>query len=86
VGVLLNNVLGRASIQTGASHQSMKIHEKAQTYISGAFSEVEECRAKDWATETNFYVSFYAFVVWQPSGEALDTITRTRPALAWAAA
>jgi hypothetical protein len=85
VGVLLNNVIGQAAIQTGANHQSMKIHEAGKTFVSAAWVLVEECQATSWATQSNFYLSYYAFVTWQPSEHALNAITRARPALAWAA-
>lgn len=87
VQVLLENVVGSSSIQTGAKSESMKIRADGKdgehgVYISAAFTQIEECSAKDWLTETNFYVAFYAFVLWQPTPEHLDAIERNVPALA----
>jgi len=76
VQVLLNKVIGSSSIQTGASNQSMIIPPAAGhgKLVSAAFSEVEECSAQDWLTQTNFYVCYYVFAVWEPPAEHLDTI------------
>src|SRR5262245_9938426 len=67
VGVLLNNIVGGGKVQTGFNGQSIRIPQGGKTYISAAYTLVSECSAQDWATQTNFYVSYYAFVVWQPS-------------------
>lgn len=84
VQTLLGNIVGTSTIQTGASNQSIRIPatDDHGVIISAAFTEVEECTAKDWLTETNFYVAFYLFVVWQPSTEHLEVIQKASPALA----
>jgi hypothetical protein len=84
VQTLLNNVIGSDTIQTGASNQSIRIPagNGHGDFVSAAFTEVEECSAKDWKTETNFYVAFYVFVVWEPSEANMAAIERSVPALA----
>lgn len=83
VQTLLNNVVGSSTIQTGANNQSLKIPANQQhtDIIAAAFTEVEECSAQDWATQTNFYLAYYAFVVWQPTEEHLAAIAKAKPAL-----
>ena len=84
VQVLLDGLVGSASIQTGAKSEAIKIHADAShpDFISAAFTQVEECSGKDWLTETNFYVAFYVFVLWQPTPTHLDAIEKNVPALA----
>ena len=84
VQTLLGNIIGSASIQTGGNSQSMRIRPSGShgAVISAAFTQVEECSAKDWETQTNFYVAYYVYVVWEPSAQTLAVIEKSEPALA----
>jgi len=86
VQVLLNNIVGSGSIQTGGTNQSeMLTHKdkagKETEYVCCAFAQTEECNAQDWLTQTNFYVSYYAYVVFIPSEIQLATIKQKMPEL-----
>lgn len=86
VQVLIGKVVGSTSIQTGAHSNSMKIRTSDSVFVSAAFTQIEECKSQDWLVETNFYVSFYIFVVWQPTQEHLDAIDASAPKMASAVA
>lgn len=85
VGTVLNGIVGKGTIQTGLHSESGKYSPKedpSKSIVSACFAEVEECSASDWATESNFYVSYYAYVCWQPNATDLAAIMEARPALA----
>lgn len=75
VQVLLNNVVGGSSIQTGGNSQSEILTDKdGKKVVSAAFTEVQLCDAQDWLTQTNFYLNYYIFVVWYPTDEDVAKI------------
>jgi hypothetical protein len=80
VQTLINQAVGSTSIQTGLTSQSLHIPATGDhgVFVAAAFNEVEECTSQEWLTETNFYVSFYAFVVWEPSPGELRVMESTR--------
>jgi hypothetical protein len=83
VQTIVNKIVGAATIQVGGNNESMKIKsQKGDTFISAAYTEVQECAAQEWATDVNFYVSFYVFVVWTPSAHQLAAIAKKKPHLA----
>ncbi|OON67519.1 hypothetical protein [Hymenobacter sp. CRA2] len=85
VTTVLNNIIGSGSVQTGAQFESTKTpvpnadgSGQTTTYVSACYSVVEEASAQDWATQENFYVSYYALVVWAPGEEDLARFKATR--------
>lgn len=82
---VINGIIGSGSVQTGAHIDSAKTTEKNEenplqqkTFVMACLAIVEEASAKDWATEENFYVSYYTLVVWSPKEEHLDLIKTKR--------
>lgn len=82
VQTLLSNIVGKSTIQTGGSNQSMRIVKGSRHFVSASFAQTEECSSQDWLTQTNFYVSFYTFVVWEPDEKSLETIVNHHKNLA----
>jgi hypothetical protein len=81
VGVVLNNIVGSGSIQIGGNGDSTKITgDDGKTYICAVYTETDMCDAKDWKTQENFYLSYYAFVVWEPTEDDLAKIDATAQA------
>jgi hypothetical protein len=63
VEVVVRKIIGSGNIKTG-------IHGTAAhtgQYITTVFSAVQEASAKEWLTAANFYVAYYAFVVFKPT-------------------
>jgi hypothetical protein len=63
VSVLARKIIGSAGIQIG-------VHSTggyAGDYLTACLSVVEQAKAADWATETNFFVASFALVVWKPA-------------------
>jgi hypothetical protein len=76
VGSLLSGIVGSGSVQTGGKANSARIHAKnGKIYVTAIATQTEMCSAKDFLTETNFYVAYYAFAIWQPSLDAINSIT-----------
>ncbi len=78
VQVLIDNIVGSSSIQTGGNGESIQItpNNGKGKYLSAAFTQIQECSAQDWSTQTNFYVAYYVFVVWQPTADNLEAYSR----------
>jgi hypothetical protein len=84
VEVVLNNVVGKTSINIGVNSESAKYTEvdaedpnQATTFICACMTVVQECSAKDWETSTNFYASYYVLAVWVPAQEAMANVKIT---------
>ncbi len=82
---VINTIIGSGTVQTGAHIDSAKYTEKdaenplkEKTFVMACLAIVEEASAKDWATAENFYVSYYALVVWTPKEADQALITTTR--------
>jgi len=63
VEVVASRIIGTGEIKAG-------IHSSAVNtghYVTAAFAAVQKATAKDWATATDFFVSYYVFVVFKPS-------------------
>lgn len=74
VSVLARKIIGSAGIQVG-------VHSTggyAGDYLTACISVVEQAKAADWGTETNFMVASFALVLWKP---ALATLSVTKPAV-----
>jgi len=80
VQVLLSNIITSQGIQTGASSQSMIVppNDKHGKLVCAAFTEIQECSATDWATQTNFYVAYYVYAVWEPEAAKMAMIERSK--------
>jgi hypothetical protein len=63
VEVVVSKIIGTGDIKTGIHSTSVNMGD----YITAAFSAVQKATAKDWAMETDFFVSYYAFVIFKPS-------------------
>jgi len=63
VEVVARRILGEGHIHVG-QHASMV---KADDYCTAVFATVEKASAKDWKTERDFFVSYYAFLVFKPT-------------------
>lgn len=64
VEVVAKKIIGGGDIKTG-------IHSTAANiggYVTTAMSVVQMASAEEWLTEANFFVSYYAFVVFKPTG------------------
>lgn len=79
---VVQGIIGSGSIQTGTHANSIQLPQKnknnpleEKTFVTACLAIVEEAAAKDWATAEDFYVSYYAFVVWVPKEEHLTLIT-----------
>jgi hypothetical protein len=76
VGSLISGIVGSGSVQTGGKANSARIHAKnGKVYVTAIATQTEMCSAKDFLTETNFYVAYYAFAIWQPDLKLLNSIT-----------
>ena len=62
VEVVATKIIGAGELKVGIHSTAVKVGE----YITAAFSAVQKASAKDWATATDFYVSYYVFVVFKP--------------------
>lgn len=63
VDVVVGRIIGKGQVQTG-------IHSTAAhtgSYITAAFSAIQKAAAKDWLTNADFFVAYYAFVVFRPA-------------------
>ena len=76
VDVVATKIIGKGDVKTGIHSTSARTGD----YITAAFSVVQMATAKDWATEANFFVSYYAFVVFQPHMTQTSMLSR-RPML-----
>jgi hypothetical protein len=63
VDVIVRRIIGTGHIRAG-------IHSTAAhtgRYITAVFSAIEEASAKDWLTKADFFVAYYAFVIFRPT-------------------
>lgn len=63
VEVVASKIIGTGEIKAGIHSTAVNTGD----YVVAAFSAVQKATAKDWATATDFFVSYYAFVVFKPS-------------------
>lgn len=79
VSVVARQVIGSGNIGIGLASDSAKIHDKGgKVFISACYSLVEQCSASNWATQTDFYISHYLFVVWEPNAQSFSIATPKR--------
>jgi hypothetical protein len=63
VEVVASKIIGKGEIKTGIHSTAARTGK----YVTSAFSTVQKASAEDWATKADFFVSYYAFVVFEPS-------------------
>ncbi|MEG4225434.1 hypothetical protein QUA35_05475 [Microcoleus sp. N9_B2] len=73
VGDIAKSIIGSGTIQTGIHGDSALINGE---YLAVCTSVIEVCEAKEWDTDTNFYVAAYTFVVFQPKKQMLSSRQR----------
>jgi|JI7StandDraft_1071085.scaffolds.fasta_scaffold55695_3 hypothetical protein len=73
VGDIAKGIIGSGTIQTGMHGDSALINGE---YLAVCTSVIEVCEAKEWDTDTNFYVAAYTFVVFQPKKQMLSSRQR----------
>jgi hypothetical protein len=80
VSTVATGVVGSGSVGIGLKSDSAKFfdRETKKIFISACYSLIEECSAKEWATEQNFYIAHYIFVVWEPQEHVVSAVTAAR--------
>lgn len=63
VEVVASRIIGTGEIKAGIHSTAVNTGD----YVTAAFAAVQKATAKEWATATDFFVSCYAFVVFEPS-------------------
>jgi hypothetical protein len=63
VSVLAHRIIGSAGITVGVHSTSGYVGD----YVTACLSVVEQGKATDWATESNFFVAAFALVLWKPT-------------------
>lgn len=63
VEVVASKIIGTGDLKTGIHSTAVNTGD----YVTAAFSVVQKATAKDWATKSDFFVSYYAFLVFKPS-------------------
>ena len=75
----LSNIFGDAGgVQTGFHGDSAKIERKDKVHIAAAYTSTSFCRAQDWSTDKDFYVSRYVFTVFQVPEPHVRALLRVR--------
>lgn len=77
VKVLVTKITGAVEIQTGMHSTSVKAGGWMSHYIIAVFVAVQKANAKDWLTSTDFYVSYYAFVVFKPTKTQMSKLSKS---------
>lgn len=70
VGVVARKVIGSGNINIGVHSAGGRI----ESFTTACLSVIERARAADWQTQTDFFVSAYAFVVWKAPTEKLTLL------------
>ncbi|MGD9504915.1 MAG: hypothetical protein AB7W37_08375 [Syntrophobacteraceae bacterium] len=63
VDVVVTKIIGSGAIQVGMHGSSAWTGD----YVTAVFSAIQRANAKDWFTQADFYVAYYAFVVFNPA-------------------
>lgn len=63
VDVVVTRIIGSGSIQVGVHGSSAWTGD----YVTAVFSAIQKANAKAWLTQADFYVAYYAFVVFNPA-------------------
>jgi len=63
VDVVVSGIIGTGKIQAGTHSTAAR----TGGYVAGVFAVVETASAKKWLTKADFFVCYYAFVVFRPA-------------------
>lgn len=77
VEVVASRIIGSGDVKVGVHSSAVRTGE----LVTAVFSAVEKASAKDWATAADFFVAYYAFVVFKPSTPQATLLAR-RPSFA----
>jgi hypothetical protein len=63
VAVLARKIIGSGAVKIGVHSTGGQVED----FVAACMSVVEQAKASDWATQTDFIVASYALVVWKPA-------------------